>query len=144
MDVNHARICGEFIEEVKRKLTPGKFALVAEVSEDSASPVDLIMKGLGGTAFRRALKEVRHAKHVRKVRAIKAELARIKAEQAGAHANRKAKFGKKLNQLDSKIQSQLENRKRRRGAAAAKEKAQSKALQAKAARMKADASVKPL
>ena len=35
MDVSNAQICDDFVEDVREKLTPEKFALVAEISEDS-------------------------------------------------------------------------------------------------------------
>jgi len=49
MDVSNAQICEDFVEDVREKLTPEKFALVAEISEDSISPIDTRMEALGGT-----------------------------------------------------------------------------------------------
>jgi uncharacterized membrane protein len=143
MDVNGATICEDFIENVRRKLTPEKFALVAEISEDSPNPVNANMAALGGTTFRRPLKEVKHTIHDAKVAAMKADLAQMKAEYAKAHADRKVQLQEKINQLDSRIQARLERNKQRRKAAA-KEKANVEFLQAKAAVMKAEASAKHL
>jgi len=144
MDVSGATICDDFVEEVRRKLTPEKFALVAEISEDSPNPVDANMRALGGTVFRRPLKEVKHAIHDVKVAAMKANLAQMKAEHATAHAERKVKVQEKLNQLESKMQAGIEKKKQRRQAAEAREKAKADFLQAKAAAMKAKASAKHL
>jgi len=138
MDVHDATICEDFIEDVRQKLTPEKFALVAEISEDSPNPVDANMGALGGTVFRRPLKEVKHTIHDAKVAAMKADLAQMKAEHAKAHAERKVKVQEKLNQFDSKIQARLEKKKQRRQAAEAQEKAKAEFLQAKAAAMKAN------
>jgi hypothetical protein len=144
IDVNGARVFGHFVEEVRERLTPEKFALVAEISEDSPNPVNANMAALGGTTFRRPLKEVKHTIHDAKVAALKADLAQLKAEHAKAHADRKVKLQEKINQLDSKIQARLERNKQGRKAAAAKEKANVDFLQAKAAVMKAKASAKHL
>ena len=138
MDVHDATICEDFIEDVRQRLTPEKFALVAEISEDSPNPVDANMGALGGTVFRRPLKEVKHTIHDAKVAAMKADLAQMKAEHAKAHAERKVKVQEKLNQFDSKIQARLEKKKQRRQAAEAQEKAKAEFLQAKAAAMKAN------
>jgi hypothetical protein len=70
---------------------------------------------------------------------MKADLAQMKAEHAKAHADRKANLQEKINQLDSKIQAQLEKSKQRRRAAEARAKAKVEFLKARAAAMKAKA-----
>jgi uncharacterized membrane protein len=116
VDVDRARIAKDFVEDVRQKLLPEKFALVAEIQEDTTTAVDLRMEALGGTIFRRSLSEVKHKVHDENVAAMKADLAQMKAEHAAAHADRKAKLQEKINQLDSKIQAQLEKSKQRRQA----------------------------
>jgi len=139
VDVDRARICEDFVEDVKQKLTPEKFALVAEIQEDTTTPVDERMEAMGGTIFRRALSEVKHTVHDENVAAMKADLAQMKAEHAQAHASRKAKLQEKTNQLDSKIQAQLEKSKQRRQAEEAQAQAKVEFLKARAAAMKAKA-----
>ena len=139
VDVDKARISEDFVEDVKEKLLPEKFALVAEIQEDTTTPVDMRMEAIGGTVFRRALSEVKHTIHNENVAAMKADLAQMKAEHAQAHADRKAKLQEKINQLDSKIQAQLEKSKQRRQAAEARAKAKVEFLKARAAAMKAKA-----
>jgi len=138
-DADRARICEDFVEDVRQKLTPEKFALVAEIQEDTTIPVDLRMEALGGTVFRRALSEVKHKVHDENVAAMKADLAQMKAEHAEAHADRKAKLQEKINQLDSKIQAQIEKSMQRRQAAEAQARAKVEFLKARAAAMKAKA-----
>ncbi len=142
VDLDRGRVCEDFVEDVRQKLTPEKFALVAEIQEDTTIPVDLRMEALGGTVFRRALSEVKHKVHDENVAAMKADLAQMEAEQAAAHAARKAKLQEKINQLDSKIQAQLEKSKQRRQAAEAQAKAKVEFLKARAAAMKAKAAAK--
>ena len=139
VDVDRARICEDFVEDVRQKMTPGKFALVAEIQEDTTTPVDVRMEALDGTVFRRSLSEVKHKVHDENVAAMKADLAQMKAEHSAAHAERKAKLQEKINQLDSKIQAQIEKSKKRRQAEEAQAQAKVEFLKARAAAMKAKA-----
>jgi uncharacterized membrane protein len=140
MDVSLARVGEDFVDDVKQKLAPERFALVAEIQEDWTEPVDTWMERLGGTVFRRALSEVRHMVHEENVAAMKADRAHMKAEHAAAHADRKAKLQEKINQLDTKIEAQLERAKQRRLTAEAEEKAKAEILKTKATALKAKAS----
>src|SRR5215467_9269741 len=54
-DLDNARIGGDFIDDVNAELLPNRVALVAEIEEDWATPVDTRMEAIGGTVFRRAL-----------------------------------------------------------------------------------------
>src|SRR5260370_3127515 len=113
VDLNNARIGDDFIDDVTKKLTPNKFALVAEIEEGWTTPVDTRMEAIGGTVFRRALSDAKHTIHDENVAAMKSDMAQMKAEHAKAHADRKAKLQEKINQLDSKIQTQLQKAKER-------------------------------
>jgi len=140
VDLHNVGIGEDFIDDVNKSLTPGKFAVVAEIDEDWTTPVDTRMEAIGGTVYRRALSEVKHTIHEENVAAMKADLAQMKAEQAKAHADRKAKLQEKINQLDSKIQAQMQKAKDRREAAQREEQAKVKVLKEKAAAAKAKAS----
>ena len=48
----HAEVTDEFLESVARELVPGRFAVVAEISEEWLTPLDTRMAALGGTAVR--------------------------------------------------------------------------------------------
>ena len=138
-DLDNARVGDDFIDDVVKKLTPGRFAVVAEIQEDWTTPVDIRMETIGGTVFRRALSDVQDTVNDEDVAAMKADLAQMKAELSKAHADRKSKLQEKINQLDSKIQGQLEKAKDRREAAAQRAKAKAEFLKTKAAAMKARA-----
>ena len=139
VDLNNARVGEDFIDDVRQELQPNRFALVAEIQEDWTTPVDTRMEAIGGKVFRRALSEVNETVNEEDVAAMKADLAQMKAEHAKAHADRKAKLQEKINQLDSKIQAQLEKFKQRRMAAEAQAKAKVEVLKTKAAALKAKA-----
>ena len=140
VDINNARIGEDFIEDVTKVLLPNKVAVVAEIEEEWTTPVDTRMEAIGGIIFRRALSDVKHTIHEENVNAMKADLAQMKAEHAKAQADRKAKIQAKINQLDSKIQVQLQKAKDRRDAAERQAQAKVQVLKAKAAAAKAKAS----
>jgi len=140
VDLNKSLVGEDFIDDVKKALLPNKFALVAEIEENWTAPVDTCMEAIGGTVFRRALSDVKHTHHEEHVAAMKADRAQMKAELAQAHANRKAKLQEKINQLDSKIQAQLQKAKEGREAEEREAQAKVQLLKAKAAAAKAKAS----
>ncbi len=133
-DLDNARIGADFVDEISRALTPGKFALVAEIDEEWTPWVNLRMEELGGVVYRRALSEAKHEANAEDVAAMKADLAQMKAEHAQASADHKVKLLEKINQLDTKIQQQLQKAKQRREITEAKAQAKVKVLEAKAAR----------
>ena len=132
-DLLHAGVGDDFIDDVSKALTPGKVAVVAEIEEDWTTPVDTRMEAIGGTVYRRAHSDVAHQVNQENVGAMKADMAQLKAEHAQARADRKAKLETKINQLDSKIQDQLQKAKEKRQAAEADAQAKAKILKAKAA-----------
>jgi uncharacterized membrane protein len=138
-DLSNARVSGDFVDDVAKKLAPGKFAVVAEVQENWTTPVDTHMEAIGGTVFRRALSEVEDTANAEDIAAMKADIAQLKAEHAKARADRKAKLQQKINELNSKIQAHLEKAKERRLAAEQRAKAKVKVLKAQAAEIKARA-----
>ena len=139
-DVSNAGIGEDFIDDVSKVLLPNRVAVIAEIDEDWTTPVDTRMEAIGGTVFRRAFSEVQDQIHDENVAAMKADLAQIKAEHAKAQADRKAKLQEKINQLDSKIQTQLQNAKDRREATQRRAQAKVQVLKDKAAEARARAS----
>jgi uncharacterized membrane protein len=132
-DLNKARIGDDFIVDVAKVLLPSRAAVVAEIEEDSTTPLDVRMEAIGGTTFRRAVSEIKHTIHAENIAAIKAHLAQVTAEHAQADADRKAKLQENINELESKLQAWLEEDKDRRQAAEREAQAKAKILKAKAA-----------
>lgn len=131
LDIHHARVNDEFIDDVTKELKPSRFAVVAEIQEDSTTTVDSRMKSVGGVVFRRTLSDVKHALHEQHIAAMKAGLAQMQADLAQAHAERKAKLQEKIKKLDSESQEQLWTSYERREEEELAEKAKAEALQAK-------------
>jgi uncharacterized membrane protein len=139
-DLANARVGEDFIDDVTKVLLPNRVTVVAEIEEDWTTPVDTRMEAIGGTVFRRALSDVKHQIHEENVTAMKADLAQFQAENAKADADLKAKLQEKINQLDSKIQAQLQKAKDKRQAAERQAQAKVQILKAKAAAAEAKVS----
>lgn len=139
-DLYNSGVGDDFVDDVSKFLLPSKVALVAEINEDWTTPVDTRMEAIGGIVFRRAVSEVKHQVHEENVNSMKADMAQFKAEQAQAHADRKAKLQEKINQIDSKIQAQLQKAKDGRSAKEREAQAKAKVLSVKAAAAEAKAS----
>jgi uncharacterized membrane protein len=131
-DLDNARIGADFVDDVNQVLLPNRVALVAEIDEDWATPVDTRMEALGGKVFRRALSEVTDTVNKEEANAMKADLAQLKAEHSKARADRKANLQEKINQLDSKIQMWMKKDKDRTEAAERQAKAKLQVLKDKA------------
>ncbi len=104
-DRNRAGVNADFLDDVGAALTPGKYAVVADISEEWVTPVDTRMEALGGVVFRAARKSVEHEHRVSDQAGLRAEIAALKAEHAKSHAERKAKLQAKIDRLTAKLRS---------------------------------------
>ncbi|MBI4915674.1 MAG: DUF1269 domain-containing protein [Acidobacteria bacterium] len=132
-DVDSARIGEDFLDDVSKSLTPNKVAVVAEVEEEWTTPVDARMEALGGTVLRRALWEVQETRREEEIAAMKADLEQLKSEISKAQADRRAKLQKKIDQLQAKVDAQVEKAKQRRAAFEARQTAKRDVLKQNAA-----------
>ncbi|HVO52489.1 MAG TPA: DUF1269 domain-containing protein [Thermoanaerobaculia bacterium] len=132
-DVDNARIGEDFLEDVSKSLTPNKVAVVAEVDEEWTTPVDTRMEALGGTVLRRALWDVQKTVRDEEIAAMKADLKHLKAEISQAHADRKAKLQKKIDQLQAKVDAKIVKATQRQDAFEARQKAKHEILKKNAA-----------
>ncbi len=132
-DVDTLRVGEDFVNDVSKSLTPNKVAVVAEVDEAWTIPVDTRMEALGGTVFRRALWLVQEQVRREEIAAMKADLAQFKSEISKAHADRKAKLQKKIDQLEAKIEARQKKTTQRREAFEARQKAKTAVLKKNAA-----------
>jgi uncharacterized membrane protein len=96
MDMNRAGVDAEFLDSVSEKLIPGKWAVVADISEDWETPLDTRMTGLSGTIFRAPRKNVVREQGANEKAAIKADVADLKGRQAKSMAEKKAKAQAKI------------------------------------------------
>lgn len=138
-DLFVAGINTDFLGDASAALTPGKFAVVADVSEEWLTPVDTRMEALGGFVIRTAREHYEEERRARELAALKAEIGELKAEQAHARADRKAKIQAKIDALSQRLQMQLDQAKQRSETIKAETDAKINALQRKAAEAQRDA-----
>jgi len=58
VDLNRSGVDVEFVNDVSDALTPGRFALLADIQEGWTAPVDTRLREHGGLIFRRLRSEV--------------------------------------------------------------------------------------
>lgn len=105
-DVNVGGVNAEFLDDVGLILTPGKSALVAEITEDWRVPLDRRMKALGGTVFRKPRVDVVDDQLERESEALKAEYDAIAQEWEDVGAEVKAEVEDLRNAARAKLDAQ--------------------------------------
>jgi uncharacterized membrane protein len=110
----HAEVTDEFLESVARELVPGRFAVVAEISEEWLTPLDARMEALGGTVVRAWRQDFVEEFFEKRADAWKAKLEERRANRAAA----------KVARMESMLAAEIADRRgvapedRRRGAEA--------------------------
>jgi uncharacterized membrane protein len=138
-DLYAAGVNTDFLSDVSAALTPGKCAVVADVSEEWVTPVDTRMEAVGGVVFRSLKSAIEDDLRARDVAELKQEIAQLKAEHAQAQAERKAKIQARIDSLNAKLQTKLEQAKQRSEQIKAETEAKVQALQNRAAKAQGDA-----
>jgi len=141
-DMNRAGVNAEFLDDVSAKLTPGKWAIVADISEEWEPPVDTRMVALGAIVFRDTRHNIEHEQNARDVSAIKADIERLKKEQAKSRTEQKAKIQLKIDNLNKKLHSKIEQAKKSSEQQQAEAKAKVQDLEKKAAKANGEAKAK--
>jgi len=138
-DLYQAGVSAEFVDDVSATLKPGKFAVVADVSEEWVTPIDVAMEKLGAeTIFRSPKESVEAAQRAREIATLRAEIEQYKTEQAHAHAERKAKLQAKIDKLNAELDAKLEQAKLRSEQIKSETDAKVQALHNRATKAKAD------
>jgi uncharacterized membrane protein len=105
VDLTHAGVNVEFIDDVSQVLLPGKAALLAEVEESWQTPVNTRLGRLGGLVFRRLRSEVVEDQLVREATAFETELQQLEDELAEASAERKAELQRQVSAVKQKLEA---------------------------------------
>jgi uncharacterized membrane protein len=142
LDLDRAGVDTEFLDDASKKLTQGKWAIVADISEDWETPIDDRMVVLGGTVFRATRQSVENEQYERDVSAINTEIAQLEKEEDKADADRKVKIRSKIDALKKKRSAKLEEAKQRIKQQQDEAKAKVEALKTKAAKARADTKAK--
>ena len=138
-DLFVAGVDSDFLAEASNALTPGKYAIVADVSEEWVTPVDTRMEALNGFVFRTARQSFEEAQRAREVAEVRAEMDQLKAEHARAKAEHKAKLQAKIDGLNTRLQAKLQQARQRSEQIKNETDAKVQGLQKKAAKAQGDA-----
>ncbi|HVP25142.1 MAG TPA: DUF1269 domain-containing protein [Methanomicrobiales archaeon] len=138
-DIYAAGVSEDFLREVSDRLTPGKYAVVADLSEEWVTPVDVTMEGLGGFVFRTAKTDFEADQRAKDIGALKAEIAELKAEHTKAKADRKAKLQAKIDGFNARLRNKQEKARQRLDQKMSEADAKIKALEKRAAKARGDA-----
>jgi len=138
-DVYRYGIDEEFVKEVSEKLTPGKWAILAQISEERMTPLDSKMEALGGTVFRTEWQNIEDKRFARDVAALKEDIAQLKTEQARSQTDQKAKLQTKIDKLEEKLHAKLEQAKSRSEQLQKEAEAKIQILERKVAKTKGEA-----
>lgn len=133
-DLYVAGVNAEFLDDVSAALSPGKSAVVADVSEEWVTPVDSTIEAVGGVVLRTLKTTVEDDQRAREVAGLKEEIAQLRTEHAQAQADRKAKIQARIDSLSAKLQEKLDQAKQRSAQIKAETEAKVQALQQKAAK----------
>lgn len=137
-DLFVAGVDSDFLSEVSDILTPGKHAVVADISEEWVTPVDTRMEALDGFVFRTTRKSFEDDQKAREVAELRAEIDQMKVEHTRAKAERKAKLQAKIDQLNTRLQAKLQQAKQRSEQIKNETEAKVQAMQKKAAKAQGD------
>ena len=118
-DLLHVDVSDDFLGETEQDLTPGKYAVVAEIAEDWTAPLDVRMARLGGTVVRESRDAFADTLMQQRADALRQSLKHFEAERAGARAvdmegqldAQLAREQKRLKAMAEKARRKIEERK---------------------------------
>jgi uncharacterized membrane protein len=133
-DLYTSGVNADFVDEVSAKLAPGKFAVVADISEEWETPLDVNMEKLGGQVFRTKKHDVEVEQRKADIAALNAEIAQLKKEMADARGEQKAKLQARIDKLKEKQQKKRKQAEQRLEQIRKEHEAKVQALKEKAAK----------
>jgi uncharacterized membrane protein len=137
-DLYSAGVQSDFLYDVSTALGPGKYAVIADISEEWVTPVDTRMESLGGVVIRTPRTNVEAEQRARDIAAIREETEQLKAEHARARAEHKARLQAKIEDLNAKLQRKSEQANQRLEQMKRETDAKVQALQEKAAKFRGE------
>ena len=93
----------DFLEAMSKELAPGKTAIVAEISEEWVTPLDMSMEPFGGVVVREWRDDFVGAQMERDIENTKTEFAQLKDELKTAHGERKAALNAAADRAEKKL-----------------------------------------
>jgi uncharacterized membrane protein len=105
VDYRNTGVSADFLDLVSKHMAPGKTAVVAEVDEDWALPVDARMEALGGIVLRRARTAIEEVQFERDIIMLRADIASLKAASAYASRDTRAQIEARIDVAQSELQA---------------------------------------
>jgi uncharacterized membrane protein len=106
-DLHRSGVNTEFVNDVSSKLAPGKYAVVADISEEDVTPLDTKMAELGGQVFRTRERYVEIEQIKANLAALNADIAQLNREMKNAGREQKANLQAKIEKLKEKRQKEI-------------------------------------
>jgi uncharacterized membrane protein len=103
IDIFNYGVGEDFVLKVSEELAPGKTAVICELDEAWATPLDTRMAALGGTVLRTWRVDFEDEQVAKELAAEQAEFEQLRAEYAQASAEAKAKLKAKLDQATADL-----------------------------------------
>ena len=141
-DLSNLGVGKSFIEDVSKALTPGKVAVVAEITEEWVTPLNTRMQALGGVVHRNWRAVVEDDLSQKEMASIRAELSELKSEYEHAKADGKAGLKESISALEDLERSTADRLKSRIAELSYETEAKLNALQAQASRASGDLKTK--
>ena len=107
-DLANLGVGGEFLDDVSKDLTPGKVAVIAEVSEEWVTPLNERMSKLGGIVHRTGRAAVEDELSQKEMASAKAELSQLKAEYEHTKTESKAKLKARIDEVEAQAHTTSE------------------------------------
>ncbi len=105
-DICRTGVNDDLLTSVLHSLSPGKFALLADISEEWVTPVDVRMEALGGVVYRTTRERAKYEQLAREHAEIRAEIDLLKKEFAETKADSKAELHARIDKLNSQLKAQ--------------------------------------
>ena len=112
-DLYISGVDAEFVDDVSKDLKPGTYAVVADISEEWITPLDVQMEKLGGKVFRTTKEDVEIDQTNRYMAALDKEITQLEMEEKAARGEMKAKLQAKIDNLKEKRQKNVEHAEKR-------------------------------
>ncbi|HVP16761.1 MAG TPA: DUF1269 domain-containing protein, partial [candidate division Zixibacteria bacterium] len=106
-DLHRSGVNTEFVNDVSSKLAPGKYAVVADISEEDVTQLDTRMAELGGQVFRTRKRYVEIDQIKANLAALNADIAQLNKEMKNAGKEQKANLQAKIEKLKEKRQKEI-------------------------------------
>jgi len=107
-DLYGSGVSADFVDDVTAKLIPGKYAVIADISEEWTTPLDAKMERLNGQVFRIPKMDVEADQMDREMAAYDSEIAQLENEMKDAKDERKAKIQAKIDHLKEQHRKKVE------------------------------------